>query len=201
MKIWVIAATAAVAFSGSAEAAVTTLQSITGNGANNNTFTYQTTLGPDEGLHIGDRFVIFDFAGYISGSVFATAANVATAVENVSTNAIVLPGQNDDPTIPNLVFTYTGPDFRTTGGPLSPFDLNSFGARSTFSGVSSDAFFAQTTKNNPPGEAGTTSFTVGTVRTPASAIPEPATWAMMVGGFGMMGFAARRRTRPTRVTA
>lgn len=26
-----------------------------------------------------------------------------------------------------------------------------------------------------------------------TAVPEPATWAMMVGGFGLMGFAARRR--------
>lgn len=27
-----------------------------------------------------------------------------------------------------------------------------------------------------------------------AAVPEPATWAMMIGGFGMLGFAARRRT-------
>ena len=27
----------------------------------------------------------------------------------------------------------------------------------------------------------------------AGAVPEPATWAMMIGGFGMMGVAARRR--------
>lgn len=31
------------------------------------------------------------------------------------------------------------------------------------------------------------------IDTVAGAVPEPATWAMMVGGFGMMGFAARRR--------
>lgn len=29
------------------------------------------------------------------------------------------------------------------------------------------------------------------------AIPEPATWAMMIGGFGMVGAAMRRRTRIT----
>lgn len=34
-----------------------------------------------------------------------------------------------------------------------------------------------------------------------AAVPEPATWAMMVGGFGLVGFAARRRTRLTRATA
>lgn len=29
------------------------------------------------------------------------------------------------------------------------------------------------------------------------AVPEPATWAMMIGGFGMLGAAARRRSRAT----
>ena len=28
-----------------------------------------------------------------------------------------------------------------------------------------------------------------------AAVPEPATWAMMIGGFGVLGAAARRRTR------
>jgi len=31
--------------------------------------------------------------------------------------------------------------------------------------------------------------------TPPPAVPEPATWAMMLGGFGLLGAAARRRTR------
>ena len=34
-----------------------------------------------------------------------------------------------------------------------------------------------------------------------AAVPEPATWAMMIAGFGMVGFAARRSSRTTvRVT-
>lgn len=33
------------------------------------------------------------------------------------------------------------------------------------------------------------------------AIPEPATWAMMLGGFGLIGGAMRRRTRVTYVSA
>ena len=32
-----------------------------------------------------------------------------------------------------------------------------------------------------------------TISEAVAAIPEPATWAMMIGGFGMIGFAARRR--------
>jgi hypothetical protein len=31
----------------------------------------------------------------------------------------------------------------------------------------------------------------------AGAVPEPASWAMMIGGFGMLGAAARRRARTT----
>lgn len=35
----------------------------------------------------------------------------------------------------------------------------------------------------------------------ASYVPEPASWAMMIVGFGLVGAAARRRTRMTSVTA
>jgi hypothetical protein len=34
-----------------------------------------------------------------------------------------------------------------------------------------------------------------------AAVPEPATWAMMIGGFGLAGFAARRRPQVARVSA
>jgi hypothetical protein len=34
----------------------------------------------------------------------------------------------------------------------------------------------------------------------ASAVPEPATWAMMLVGFGAIGAAARSRRRPAKVT-
>ena len=199
MKKWVLAAAAAVAFAGPASAAVVTLQSITNNGPNNFTFNYQGTLGPDEGVRNGDRLIIFDFNGYIAGSVFSTLANVAASVENVSAVPIITPGQTDDPNIPNLVFTYTGPDFQVSGGPYPSIDFNGLGARSIYGATVLDAFFTRTTKNNPPGEAVTPAYQVGTVRVPA--VPEPATWGMMLGGFGLLGFAARRRNRVVRVAA
>ena len=34
-----------------------------------------------------------------------------------------------------------------------------------------------------------------------NAVPEPATWAMLIAGFGLVGFAARRRRRQSSVTA
>jgi hypothetical protein len=33
-----------------------------------------------------------------------------------------------------------------------------------------------------------------------SAVPEPSTWAMMIGGFGIVGGAMRRRRSTTTVT-
>lgn len=44
---------------------------------------------------------------------------------------------------------------------------------------------------------------VGMTATPVGpdAVPEPATWAMMLGGFGILGGAMRRRNRATYVTA
>jgi hypothetical protein len=37
--------------------------------------------------------------------------------------------------------------------------------------------------------------------TPPPAVPEPATWAMMLGGFGLLGATARRRSRTPATTA
>jgi hypothetical protein len=195
MKKWVLAASAAFCLASSASAAVITLQSVTPNGANNFTFSYQGTLGPDEGLRSGNRLVIFDFAGYIPGSIFSPSPNVTGSVEFTSPTALVAPGFNDNPALVNLVFTYVGPNLRNEGGPFAPLDFNGLGARSTLGTTARDAFFTLTTKNNPtPGGSNTPVFTLGSVQVPA-AIPEPATWAMMIGGFGLVGMASRRRTR------
>lgn len=47
------------------------------------------------------------------------------------------------------------------------------------------------------GTRGTTGSFGGNVAFTAAAVPEPATWAMMLFGFGAVGFAMRRRRQPT----
>jgi hypothetical protein len=190
-----LGAAVAFALAAPANAAVLTLQNVSANSPGDFTFNYQATLGPDEGVRAGDKFIIYDFGGYIDGSIFSTSANLATSVENSSPSGIVAPGFTDDPTIANLVFTYNGPDFRNTGGPLATFDFPSIGARSTLGGTILDAFFSLTTKNNPTREQNTPIYTLGSVAVPFNAIPEPTSWAMMLGGFGVIGLTARRRTR------
>lgn len=40
----------------------------------------------------------------------------------------------------------------------------------------------------------------GAVTPPAGAVPEPATWAMMIGGFGLIGASMRRRQKAAKVS-
>ena len=205
MRKSIIAAAAILGMASAAQAGVITLQSLVANGPSDFTFTYQGTLGPDEGVVSGDRLIIYDFRGYIADSIFSDIATVTATTELTSPSGIVTPGFDDDPGIINLVFTYVGPPFRASGGPLAPFDFDGLGARSTFGGTISDAFFGLSTKNNPdgiPGGSGTKIFSLGEVAVPnQQAIPEPATWAMMLGGFGLIGMVARRGRRPHRLSA
>ena len=53
---------------------------------------------------------------------------------------------------------------------------------------------------NVTGTSGGNASYAGTLAFAVSAIPEPATWAMMIGGFGIVGGAMRRRKAQVRVT-
>lgn len=194
-----LAAIAALGLAGTAPAAIVSLEGVSSSGSNF-TFNYQATLNPDEGLRTGDRIVIFDFAGYVAGSIFSNSDNLVATIENVSSSALVTPGFNDDAAVANLVFTYTGPNFRSSG-PLAPFSF-AVGADSIFGQTVVDAFFSLTTKNNPSRERGTKIYTLGQTSVPTfNQVPEPASWALMIGGFGLAGAAMRRRAAMPEVLA
>jgi hypothetical protein len=156
-------------------------------------FTYEASLAPDAGLVNGSQFVIFDFAGFSDG---LTADPSFLASSELTTAGYTLPpGVTDDPTIDNLVFTWNGGDFQTTGG---PFDSTTFtvSALSSFGDVQMDGYGALTVVNNGPAQ-GSVAVNSGTTAVPAipgtAAVPEPAAWAMMILGFGGVGALIRRR--------
>ena len=80
-------------------------------------YTYELTISSNERFKsnvnpsLGNFVTIFDFVGYVSGSIVAPAGWTATA-PLLGTNApqeIGSPGDVDNPNVPNLVFTYTDP--------------------------------------------------------------------------------------------
>lgn len=195
MKKLLLAACASFAFSSGASAAIIpVLDSVTADGTDW-IFSYSGTLAGDQGLVPGSKLIIYDFSGYVPGSIDAGvyAANIAASVELTS---LILPppNQDDNPLIPNLVFTWTGAPFNASGGPFNP-DVTFAGltAKSIYSLVHNDGFSAMAVTNN--GSAtGEPSFNSGNVGVP-SAVPEPTTWALMIAGFGFAGTALRARRR------
>lgn len=154
-------------------------------------YSYQGTLAGDQGVTQGSKLVIFDFAGFAGG--FQVPSSFITATTEMS-SGMFAPGQTDDPNVTNLVFTWNGPDFHTTGGPLDSVDFNGLSALSTYNSTSLDGFAALAVKNNEA--AGTLTVNAGSVLVPtAGAIPEPASWALMILGFGGVGAMVRSRKR------
>ncbi len=163
-------------------------------------YNYDATLASDAGLQNGNFFTIYDFANFFG--VSNTPSNFTFSTANVGVNpGNVIP--NDDPALVNITFTYTGPDLNydeiaANNGELdfSPFTILS---RSGIAGL--DSFTSMTVKNNGLAR-GTLIGTVGEVEVPlldgggGSFVPEPASWAMLVAGFGIVGGSMRRR-RPT----
>jgi hypothetical protein len=157
---------------------------------------YSATLAGDQGLVPGSRLVIFDFAGYVAGSISAGiyTADLLATVENTST-LLPPPGQTDDPTLVNLVFTWRGAPFLASGGPFADVDFAGLSARSTFNTTRLGAFSAQAVTNSGLA-TGEDAFNTGRVAVavgPRITVPEPSTWALMILGFGAAGAVVRRR--------
>lgn len=154
-------------------------------------YTYDASLAPDQQIQTGDYFAIIDFAGYVPGSVFSTNANFA-ATAQLTTTPPQFQAFPDDPTIQNLLFTYTGAT--PTTGPV--LDLGDFGANSTSTIAGSIVMTAEAHKEAVQGSgnytlrAGNSTFVQG----PVAAVPEPATMTMLgFGALSLVGFGIRRR--------
>ncbi len=132
-------------------------------------YSLNTRRGQGRGRAAPGNFTPIDTAGVAPGSLSAGQAPVQIASLEPSTFA------------PSGL----GPAGRSaTGAPLAGAGPATFGPGATAAGPAAPG--------NPttPGDGGTT-----TPVTPVGAVPEPATWAMMVLGFFGMGALLRRRNR------
>jgi hypothetical protein len=194
MKKLLLAAAAALCTATAAHASIIpVLMSVTPEG-DLFRYTYQGTLAGDSGITQGSKLVIFDFAGF-SGGLQVPSPFVTASTELSS--GMFAPGNGDDPNVLNLVFTWNGPDFHTSGGAFPEVQFEGLSALSSLSGVGFDGYSAITIKNNGMA-TGTVEVNAGTVEVPlfaAVGIPEPTTWGLMILGFGGIGALARGRRR------
>jgi hypothetical protein len=179
---------------------MTNLDTVTADGSNFK-YSFSGSLTPDLGVVAGDQLVILDFAGYVPGSISSTLPDVTASISNTLPAGLVLPsGVTDNPTIPDLVFTYTGADFHASGGPFPPVvNFSGLSAESVF-GNNDAGFFSASAVKNVGGQAGTANLESGRIltatRTSAavvSVVPEPASWVMLLTGFFGLGAMLRRR--------
>jgi hypothetical protein len=194
MKLFALAAVTAVVLSGAAQASVIpVLSSVTPDGSNF-LYSYTGELATDQGVTNGSKLVIIDFAGYVAGSVHSPYSTVTASVQNTLPAGMLLdPGFSDNASIPDLVFTYTGPDYRTSGGPYPTLtDFSGLTAESTFRNITMGSFSALAVKNDG-NEAGTPAYNVGQISVPLGPVPEPSSWALMLAGFFGLGMVLRRR--------
>jgi hypothetical protein len=167
-----------------------------GNGANrtaqnvtwlsSNTFSFgynQATDTLTSSINGGPVLSYANFIGGLAPSIAAEPFNVlqiqirddavgagAIALSNLNLNGVALTPDSLSGIEGALRYWQIAGDFRQSFTLTGTIDLTS--------GFSSSA------------EANRIEFTVG------NAVPEPATWAMMIGGFGLIGTAMRRRRTP-----
>ena len=143
-------------------------------GARTATFTLNSSV-PDSfnsSSLIGDQIFFNNVAGTFGG--VAGLANISFGTNLIS------PFQIQSPTLP---YTQFG------------------GSAVLFSGSPSNPTFNLGTYNFPAGfVVGASTLTISRAAVVA-AVPEPSTWAMMLVGFGAIGFAARRRRAKVAIRA
>jgi PEP-CTERM motif len=151
-------------------------------------WTYAIVLPTDSMIRSGDYFTIYDFAGLVAGSNSQPDNWVFTSSNHGGTPGGVNP--DDDPTLPNLTWRYTGPE--VASGQLG---LGNFWAVSDF-GTATESVFTARTHRTSDGKI-ETNITPTTVPVPSASpvpgLPEPATLALAGLGLPLVGLARRRR--------
>ncbi len=154
-------------------------------------WTYAVVLPTNSQLQAGNYFTIYDFGGLLPGTITAPVG-WASSVANVGPTPPLL-APTDNPNIPNLTFTYTGPSIST--GQLG---LGNFSAMST-NKLSTDSYLTAQTQRTSDGQVDR-NITETVVPVPISGgggpppVPEPTTLAL--AGLGLPVIALARRRKP-----
>ena len=153
--------------------------------AGNFRWTYAVVLPTDMKLQAGDYFTIYDFGGLVPGST--SAPDGWTFTPNAKTPDRLTP--QDDPNIPNLTWTYSGPMMDGTKA-----GLGNFWAVSLY-GTTTDSMFTALTHRTSDGkfDSNITPTTVPVPAPPPPGVPEPATLALAGLGLPLLALARRRK--------
>lgn len=172
-----------------------TLAALTPSGSST-TLRYQASVSGTDRIDPKDFFRIADLPGLVAGSAEAPPGWSVTTEPSSRPEPGAGSRRGDDPTLPNLVFTYEGPI-----PILGPVLVKGFSARSTSGSPRADrGFVGLSTRATRPGE-GTKVASAGDVARPG-AVPEPASLFSSCLGVIILGVVyAQRHRRKLRVLA
>jgi hypothetical protein len=156
-------------------------------------WTYAVIVTTDVRVNPGDSFTIYDVHGMLHGSA-AMPANWSVAEALTTTpHPGTLPF--DDPTVPNITFTYNG---------LTPIDGQAGLGNFSIISVYSDAATGDFTSSAHRQVDGRVEYNITTTDVPAppddpgggvNETPEPSTFALLGMGIPLAALARRRRRR------